>query len=216
MAQYHQVWSPKPHVTETVITHWTDLAWRWIRTHMPHFKMICVTAAIVLVIFGMARGYTQFRENAATQLFIQSATNEAIPPRSVLEAVAEKYPRTAAGKYADWLLATQYYQEGKFAEAVKYYERLAERTPTHRLYHVISSEGEAYAFERQGEYAKAAVLFTQVAKISENPFADQDLINAARNEYLAGNKDAAKQLLESSKTPAAATQLLVMETGLVP
>ncbi len=216
MAQYHQVWSPKPHVTETPLAHWTDVAWQWVRAHLPHFKMVATTTAIILVIFGVARGYSHFRENAATQLFVQSATNDTTPPRSVLETVAIKYPRTAAGKYADWLLATQYYQEGNFPEATKYYDRLAERTSTHRLYYFISLEGSAYALERQGDYAKAAEIFTRVSKISENPFAEQDLLNAARNEWLAGHKDVAQQLLASSKAPAAATQLLVMETGLVP
>lgn len=216
MAHYHQVWSPKSHDTEAPIAHWTDVAWHWLRAHMPHFKMIAITVSIFLVVYGIVKGYSHFRESAATQLFIQSATNESSPPRSVLETVADKYPRTAAGKYADWLLATQYYQEGNYKEAVKYYERLAERTSAHRLYHLISSEGKAYALELQGDYTQAAEIFTRLSKIEENPFAEQDLINAARNQVLAGHKEVAKQLLETAKAPAAATQILAMETGLIP
>lgn len=216
MAHYHHVWSPKQHTTEAPIVHWTDVAWQWVRAHMPHFKVIAIALSVFLVSYGIVKGYGQFRESAATQLFIQSATNESSPPRSVLEAVADKYPRTAAGKYADWLLATQYYQEGNYKEAVKYYERLAERTSTHRLYHLISSEGKAYSLELEGDYTQAAEIFTRLSKIEENPFAEQDLINAARNQALAGHKEVAKQLLETSKAPAAATQILAMETGFIP
>lgn len=216
MAQYHQVWTPKANTAETPITHWTDEIGKWVRAHTPHFKMIGITAAIFLVAFGLTKGYQQFRESAATQLFIQSASNEMVPPQAVLETVSTKYPRTAAGKYADWLLATQYYQEGKFADAAKYYNRLAERTSTHKLYHIISAEGEAYAQENLGEYPKAAELFTKLSKISDSPFAEQDLLNASRNQRLAGQSDLAKQLLGSSKTSSAATQLLSLEAGLIP
>lgn len=216
MAQYHQVWTPKANPVETPMTHWTDELWKWARAHMPHFKMVGITLAIFLIAFGLVRGYQQFRESAATQLFIQSASNDMVPDRSVLETVSTKYPRTAAGKYADWLLATQYYQEGGYAEAAQHYGRLAERTSPHKLYHLISSEGEAYAQENLGEYGKAAELFIRLSKIKDNPFADQDLLNASRNQRLAGHPDLAKQLLESSKTPIAATQLLSLEAGLTP
>lgn len=216
MAQYHQVWTPKARPVVTPMTHWTDVVGKWMRDHMPHLKMVGVTLAIFLTIYGLTKGYQQFRESAATQLFIQSASNEMIPPQAVLETVSTKYPRTAAGKYADWLLATQYYQEGQFADAAKHYASLAERTSTHKLYHLISAEGEAYAQENQGEYAKAAELFTRLSKISDNPFSEQDLLNASRNQRLAGNVDLAKQLLETSKVSSAATQLLSLEAGLTP
>lgn len=198
------------------MTHWTDELGKWMRAHMAQFKLLGISAAIFLVAFGLTKGYQQFRESAATQLFIQSASNDAIPPRSILETVSSKYPRTAAGKYADWLLATQYYQEGKFADAAQHYKSLAERTSTHRLYHFISSEGDAYAQENLGEYAKAAEQFTTLSKISDNPFAEQDLLNAVRNLRLAGQPDLANQLLESSKAPAAAMQLLSLKAGLIP
>ncbi len=216
MAQYHQIWTPKINPVEAPIAHWTDDAGRWLRAHMSHFKVVGITAAIFLIAFGLTRGYQQFRESAATQLFIQSASNDMVPPRSVLETVSTKYPRTAAGKYADWLLATQYYQEGKFTEASQFYGRLAERTPTHKLYHLLSSEGEAFAQENLGNYAKAAEIFTRLSKIDDNPFAEQDLLNAGRNQRLAGHPELARRLLESSKAPEAATQLLSLETGLTP
>lgn len=216
MAHYHQVWTPKSNPVETPITHWTDEIGKWARAHMPHFRMVGITVAIFLVAYGLTKGYQQFRESAATQLFIQSASNEMIPPMSVLETVSTKYPRTAAGKYADWLLATQYYQEDNFPEAAKHYSRLAERTSTHKLYHLISAEGAAYSQENLGEYVNAAELFTRLSKISDNPFAEQDLLNASRNQRLAGNADLAKQLLESSKASSAATQLLSLEAGLTP
>lgn len=216
MAQYHQVWTPKANPVETPITHWTDEAGKWIRAHTPHFKMVGITVAIFLVAYSLTKGYQQFRESAATQMFIQSASNDMVPSQSVLETVSTKYPRTAAGKYADWLLATQYYQEGKFSEAAQHYSRLAERTSTHKLYHLISAEGEAYSQENLGDYAKAAELFTQLSKVSDNPFADQDMLNASRNQRLAGHPDLAKQLLESSKAPRAVTQLLSLEAGLTP
>lgn len=216
MAQYHQVWTPKARQMETPITHWTDAVGKWVRAHMPHFKVVCIAAMVFAVAYGLTKGYQQFRESAATQLFVQSATNDTAPPMSVLEAVSSKYPRTAAGKYADWLLATQYYQEGQFVEATKHYSSLAERTSTHKLYHLISTEGEAYAQENLGDYAKAAELFTRLSKLSDNPFADQDLLNASRNQRLAGNAELAKQLLAASKVSSAATQLLSLEAGLTP
>lgn len=216
MAHYHQIWTPKANPVEAPITHWTDEVGKYVRAHMSHFKMVGIAVAVFVVLYGLSRGYQQFRESAATQLFIQSASQDLVPPRSVLETVSEKYPRTAAGKYADWLLATQHYQEGKFTEAAQYYNRLAERTSTHKLYHLISASGAAYAEENLGNYTLAAEIFTRLSKIDDNPFADQDLLNAGRNQRLAGHPDLAKQLLESSKDPAAATQLLSLEAGLAP
>ncbi|PIR20492.1 MAG: hypothetical protein COV45_05445 [Deltaproteobacteria bacterium CG11_big_fil_rev_8_21_14_0_20_47_16] len=216
MAHYHQVWHPKSHDVETEITHWTHNVWRWVRSHLPHLKMVGIAVTLFLVLYGIMKGYTNFRESAATQLFVQSATNDSIPPRSVLETVAQKYPRTAAGKYADWLLATQYYHDNSFAEAATTYQRLAERNSVHHLYHLIAAEGEAYSQEQQKDYASAAQVFSKLARIDGNPFSNQDILNAARNEWLAGHKDAAEALLKTSQSPQAATIKLALEVGLLP
>lgn len=216
MAHYHQVWSPKSHVIDTPVTHWTDHAWHWLRAHLPHMRVIGIGLAVFAVTFGITRGYHHFRESAAMQLLAAAAPNDAASLKSVLETVSQKYPRTASGKYAEWFLGTQYYQDGNFAEATRMYQQLAEHSAVHGLYYAVASEGEAYALERQGEYAKAVELFTRLAKRPDNPFADQDLLNAARNERLAGNRDKAEALLKSSKSPTAALQLLALEIGLHP
>lgn len=216
MAHYHQVWNPQRHETEAPLVHWTEVAWHWVRRHLPHLKVIGVTLAVFLVAWGIIRGYGSFTESAASQLFSQSLGSDGLPPQSVLETVAQKYPRTATGKYADWLLATQYYQDGKFSEAAGAYQRLAERSPVHKLYHVIAAEGGAYAQEQLGQFTKAAEQFSRLSKLSDNPFAEQDLLNAARNEWLAGRKDVALQLLASTQSPAAAAMKLSLESGLAP
>lgn len=185
MAHYHQVWSPKSRTILTPVAHWAAPVGKWLRAHLPHLRMIGITVAVVAILFGIMRGYTHFRESAALQLFDQSAATDAVPPKTVLETVSAKYPRTAIGKYADFLLATQYYQDGNFAEAGKGYARLAEHNPESRLYHLIAADGEGYSEELQGHYAKAEEIFNRLAKIKDNPFAGQATQNAARNQKLA-------------------------------
>lgn len=185
MAHYHQVWSPKSHTVAAPIAHWAEPIWKWLCAHLPHLRMIGISVAIVAILFGIMRGYTHFRESAALQLFDQFAATDAVPPKSVLETVSAKYPRTAIGKYADFLLATQYYQESRFDEAGKLYARLAEHNPESRLYHLIAADGEGYSEELQGHYAKAVEIFNRLAKIKDNPFAEQATQNAARNQKLA-------------------------------
>lgn len=185
MAHYHQVWTSKPRTVVMPVVHWTEPAWRWIRAHLPHLRLIGIMGVVVAILFGIMRGYTHFRESAAQQVLNQSAISETLPPKSTLEDVSRKYPHTAAGKYATWLLATQDYQEGNFTEAAERYTRLAERTNTHSLYYILATDGEAYAQELQGNYAKAEEIFGCLAKMTDNPFADQAAQNAERNKTLA-------------------------------
>lgn len=217
MAKYHQVWHPRVTQSEREIAHWTQPVQQWLRAHRPHLMTTLTAIVVVVLAWALVLGFRNFRESAANQLFVQSTTNDTVPPRSVLETVAEKYPRTAAGKYADWLLASQYYQENKFAEAATYYNRLSERTSPHQIYHIIATEGEAYAKENSGDYAAAAKLFAHLAKISDSPLASQDLLNAARNEFLAGHKDEALKLLDSAAdNKDAQTMRLALALGLMP
>lgn len=216
MAHYHQVWSPKPRTVVMPVEHWTEPAWRWLRAHLPHLRLIGIMVVVVSILFGIMRGYTHFRESAAQQVLNQSAATEPLPPKSALESVSRKYPHTAAGKYATWLLATQDYQEGNFAEAGALYTRLSERSSPHSLYYMMATEGEGYAQELQGNYTKAAEIFVQLAKRKGSPFVEQDRLNAVRNLRLAGQVDQALALLQAVDDPAAITQRLALGAGLLP
>lgn len=211
MSKYHQMWHPKAATGSPEFVHWTHDAWHWVRTHMAQIRLASIAILLFVVAWALVRGYSNFRESAASQIFVQSLGSDAVPSKSVLETVANKYPRTAAGKYADWLLATQFYQENNLAEAGKIYQRLAERTSPHRLYHVLAMEGEGYAEELQGNHTAAAGIFTQLSRNASNPFASQDLLNAARNEWRAGRQNEARALLKSASNPDATQYLLALD-----
>ncbi len=123
-----------------------------------------------------------------------------IPEKNVmgLQKIVDNYGSTESGELAKLYLANCFYATGKIDDALKYFEdfggSIAEMKST-------ALAGAASCYEDKKEYKRAAELFEKAGnKYSALPSASGNLVNAARNYGLIGEKERAKMLLKKVKT----------------
>ena len=123
-----------------------------------------------------------------------------IPEKNVmgLQKIVDNYGSTESGELAKLYLANCYYATGKIDEALKYYEDCSGSTVEMKA---AALAGAASCNEYKKDYKRAAELFEKAGnKYSSVPSASGNLVSAARNYGLIGEKERAKMLLKKVKT----------------
>ncbi|MGD0338296.1 MAG: tetratricopeptide repeat protein [Bacteroidota bacterium] len=123
-----------------------------------------------------------------------------IPEKNImgLQKIVNNYGSSESGEHAKIYLANCYYATGKIDEALKYYEDFG-GSPLELKAAALA--GAASCYEYKKDYKRAAELFEKAGnKYSSIPSASENLINAARNYGLIGDKERAKMLLKKVKT----------------
>jgi TolA-binding protein len=123
-----------------------------------------------------------------------------IPEKNVmgLQKIVDNYGSTESGEMAKVYLANCFFATGKIDEALKYYEDFGGSMTEMK---VAALAGAAACYESRKDYKRAAELFEKAgSKYSSVPSASENLVNAARNYGLIGEKERAKMLLKKVKT----------------
>ncbi len=123
-----------------------------------------------------------------------------IPEKNVmgLQKIVDNYGSSESGEHAKIYLANCYYAMGKIDEALKYYEDFGGSLLELKA---AALAGAASCYENKNDYKRAAELFEKAGnKYSSVPSASENLVNAARNYGLIGDKERAKMLLKKVKT----------------
>lgn len=115
-----------------------------------------------------------------------------------LKDIVAQYGSTENGETAKIYLADSYANLGKSDEAFKYYEDYSGDID---IYQAAALAGQAGHFSVKNEYEKAADLYMKASKVSKNDVMNSDyMFQAAVNYFNAGEKDQAKNLLQTIKT----------------
>lgn len=171
---------------------------------------IIATAIIVVVIAGLvyAKNRADNNERAMAEigqvreLFDQGqyqAAIDGVPERSIpgLKSIVDNYGNSKGGDLARFLLASAYYNLGKYDEALTQFEAFS---PSDELLTASRYGGIAQCYEGKKNYSEAAGYFEKAGgKYPKNVTAAENLNNAARNYALAGNKEKSLELYKRLK-----------------
>jgi tetratricopeptide (TPR) repeat protein len=120
-----------------------------------------------------------------------------------LKKIVDQYGSTENGEIAKVYLGNSYNMLGKVDDALKYYEDYGGSSDLFEAA-ALAGEGSCYAVKK--DYKKAADLYIKASRISEqNVLNPQYMLNAAINFINAGEKEKAKELLNTIKKDFAAS-----------
>jgi tetratricopeptide (TPR) repeat protein len=112
-----------------------------------------------------------------------------------LKKIVSDYGSTENGEIAKVYLANSYQMLGNIEEAYKYYE---DYSGSSKIFKASALSGEAGYYANKKEYEKAADLYRSASRVSkENVSNPEYMLKAAINYIDAGNKEEAKDLLET-------------------
>jgi tetratricopeptide (TPR) repeat protein len=114
-----------------------------------------------------------------------------------LKEIVAQYGSTENGETAKIYLANSYANLGKTDEALKYYDDYSGDID---IYVAASLAGQAGYYAAKNEFEKAADLYMKASKVSKADVMNSDYIfQAAINYFEAGDKEQAKNLLQTIK-----------------
>jgi tetratricopeptide (TPR) repeat protein len=114
-----------------------------------------------------------------------------------LKEIVAEYGSTDNGETAKIYLANSYANLGKPEEAIKYYEDYSGDID---IFVAASLAGQAGYYSSKNEYEKAADLYLKASRVSKTDAMNSDYIfQAAVNYFEAGDKEQAKNLLQTIK-----------------
>ncbi len=112
-----------------------------------------------------------------------------------LKKIVSEYGSTENGEVAKIYLANSYQMLGKVEDAFKYYEDYGGKN---EIYKATALSGQAGYYAYKKDFEKAADLFLNASRVSkENALNPEYILKAAINYIEAGNKEEAKELLET-------------------
>ena len=112
-----------------------------------------------------------------------------------LKKIVSEYGSTENGETAKIFLANAYQMLGNVEEAFKYYE---DYSGSNKIFKATALSGEAGYFADKKEFEKAADLYLSAARVAkENVLDPEYMLKAAINYIDAGQKEDAKDLLET-------------------
>jgi len=112
-----------------------------------------------------------------------------------LKKIVSEYGSTENGEIAKIYLANSYQMLGNIEEAFKFYEDYG---GSNKLFKATALSGEAGYYAYKKEYGKAADLYLSASRVSKENVLNPDyMLKAAINYIDAGNKEEAKDLLET-------------------
>lgn len=164
--------------------------------------VIGAAAAIVIIIVaaGLIRAGRRAAEGKAAvelarglgayqRMDLTSATD-------ILRSAVEDYGGTKNGSLAFLHLANALYEQGEYAEAMRYYEKAARKVGKVRFLAAAAQAAVAECLEQEKHYAQAARRYEEVAKrYGEELLAPKHLLAAGRCYALAGQRDQAERVL---------------------
>jgi TolA-binding protein len=114
-----------------------------------------------------------------------------------LQSIVDDYGSSKAGELAGFYLANSYYAQGDFDKALKYFLDVDVKDD---LIVASSLAGAGACYEAKGDHAKAAASYEKAAfKSSKDVNAPENMVHAAKNYILAGEKTKAVDLLKKVK-----------------
>jgi tetratricopeptide (TPR) repeat protein len=175
-----------------------------------------VVVILVSVMVARTRRATELDAAAALTSATQALSSGLIEQASAqMGDVVASYPGTRSAGAATCYLGTIAYQEGRFDEALSYFEEYLTRHGGSETLRQVALEGKASVLEQHREFAAAADVYRELARqSSEVPAASSRfLLNAARCYRYASDWEqtrlAAQQVIDADPTSPLAAEARV-------
>lgn len=170
------------------------------------YAVILVALAAVIYFYMQSRSETNAKAglelSRIMSIYDSGSYLEAIEGRQGtniigLKRIVDEYGSTENGENAKIFLANSYFMLGKNEDALKFYQDYG---GSNEFYKATALAGEAGYFASKKEYEKAADLYRKASRISKiNALNPEYILKASINYINAGNKETAKELLETLK-----------------
>jgi tetratricopeptide (TPR) repeat protein len=175
-------------------------------------KILMYAGAVAVVIIAIVL-YTNYRsgqnEEAGTHLakvmdlydmgaYLEAV--EGVQNKNIigLKNIVQDYGSTENGEIAKIYLANSYAGLGKTDEALKYYE---DYSGSIDIFQAAALAGRAGIKSAEGNYKEAAELYLKASRVSKTNVLNPDyMLQASINFIEAGEKDEAKNILQTIKT----------------
>lgn len=188
------------------VDRWFLSLWKFRREILPF--------AIAFLVLGLAYGgfkfYRTHYESRASGLL---AAGE--PSRVVAE-----FPRSDAALMARMELGTKSLQEGKYDEAIQWYQAVSERSKGSGILQISALHNRALAHVKKGEVEKAVPILEEAVQDPENPASDYSRLLLARTYEIKGDGEKAldlyKALTDGTKAPSVQQEAKERMTWLQP
>jgi predicted negative regulator of RcsB-dependent stress response len=154
----------------------TEAFYRFLAWLHANQKRLFIGAGVVIGL-GLIAGIMAFKKsqdaaNANERLFnlpvaSPAGTAMAVPPASAYLTVAQDYPNTSAGEYAQLLGAESLFVNGKYPEAQHEFSKYAEEHPDSALV-AQAQMGVAASLEAEGKTADAIQKYTTILSTYPN------------------------------------------------
>lgn len=158
---------------------------------------LMIVALVATIVVVQSRTKAE-REGALALMRIQTLTldgkyTEALPQ---LEALASRFGSTSAGRAGRLYLGAGQLAAGNPVAAEQAFRGFLSSRPSDKLSEATARRGLAGSLADQGKHAEAAAEYQKAARITDNPLAADDLLQAGLAFQRAGKRDAAVQAFQ--------------------
>ncbi len=174
-------------------------AQEYVRRNSKQIIYAAVGAVLVLALFGIV---SQKRLKSEREAVVELSRAQlkyfaadyagAIP---MLTDLVNEYGGTRSGTEGKFYLANAYFQQGNYAEAIRFFKKYAD-DGNDTILKSSALAGVAACLEQQKDYNAAAQSYEEAArKYSEIFMAPEQIYDSARCYAMAGDKEQARRLL---------------------
>ena len=191
----------KSELEEDQFVEWIIKAADFVKQRAQLFIVGAAAIALVITAIGYVKSSQATARKEAAELLGDAliAEESGQPAESMLkfQRLTDSYAGTPAGVQGTVILANRYFAEGEYAKAEALYRSFLDDANSVDIFLFAARSGIASCYEAQEDFQRAASEY--LAYAADNVGSMQSsiaLMNAARCQRLAGNRDALKELLQ--------------------
>ncbi len=187
MALYKQLPQKKEKAADLPFYRPIDRLFLMIQEKRGMLAPFLVTAAILVLLYGGFRFYSQNYEAKASGLFNQEK----------LEEVTRELPRSRVASVARVKLGSQALEVGQWDKAVQWLEPVTQDSQVSPLLKIVALQNLALSRLKQGSPQKAIELLNRAAKDPQNAASDYSSLLLAQVYEENGDLDRAKEIYKT-------------------
>lgn len=174
-----------------------EKTYSWV---LMNWKSVALGAGLILILIVVIVGGYRYagwrKDSAADALAKAQSMSDEVQRRTALILVEDEYRRTPAGRESLLLLGKESLAKGQPGEAVKHFDELAEQSRGYPIMKVYALHQLGTAYERLGDWAKAAEEYATAARTKGNLIKGESLYLQARCLEKLGDYAQAKEIYD--------------------
>jgi len=178
--------------------------------HLRELKIVGIALAVILVGYLSVYAYMRHTNkkgqeayNLAYDTLTDTAKPGAIPENdeikkaeTLFEQVINEYSMSKAARLSLPQVGHIKFTQENYDEAIRYYDRFAEKISGHKEYEDLTSLALALCHEAKGELKRAISILTPLVEDPDNPFRETAMLSLERLYRLDNQPDKAHDILK--------------------